>query len=390
MKLLILLSRFPYPLEKGDKLRAFYQIKELSKNNDIYLIILNDKKLSDDTIKNVAVYCKQIHIININIWTKFWGVVYAFFKQLPFQCGYFFSRNGKKKIHRLITQINPDHIYAQMVRVAEYVKDIHVKKTLDYQDVLSKGMQRRAEIAPFYIKPFLYAEYRRLLQYERFAFSCFDNKTIITEIDRGFIPHEENHRISIIANGVDFECYQYNIDTKHDKKYDLIFSGNMAYPPNVDAAEYIAKQIFSVLKQSFPHLKLIICGANPTKKIRSLENDDITVTGWVNSVADYYAQSKIFLAPMRLGTGLQNKLIEAMAMKLPCITSPLAGYPIEGVVNGENVIICKTQIDYIEAVKLLLTNDNVYQEMAEKGYQLVKRYYNWKQINSKLESILQL
>ena len=387
MKLLIFLARFPYPLEKGDKLRAFYQIKDLSKNNDIYLIALNDRKLNDDDINKVAVYCKSIHIININLWTKFWGIVSAFFKGVPFQCGYFFSRRGKRKFHELVKKIEPNHIYLQMVRVVEYVKDLPVKKTLDYQDVLSKGMQRRTEKAPFYLKPFFYAEYRRLLRYENLAFSWFDHKTIITEIDRDLIPHEENHKITVIANGVDLTCYQFD-DKDRDKKFDLIFSGNMAYPPNVDAAEYIAKHIFPALKLEFPQLKMVICGANPSKRIQVLENNDVTVTGWVNSTASYYAQSKIFIAPMHLGTGLQNKLIEAMAMKLPCITSPLAANPIKGAINGENIMICETLTDYIKAVKLLLINNDVYQEMAEKGYQLVKLHYNWEQINSELESIL--
>jgi glycosyltransferase involved in cell wall biosynthesis len=385
MKLLILLARFPYPLEKGDKLRAFYQIKELSKNNEIYLITLNDKKITNDNFKNIANLCKEVHVININFWTKFWGIFYAFFKRIPFQCGYFFCRKGKKRVYELFERIKPDHIYVQMIRVVEYVKDLPIKKTLDYQDALSKGMQRRAEKVPYFLKPFFKIEYRNLQRYEHSAFSYFDNKTIITEVDRDLIPHEKNSMIHVIGNGVDFERYQ---NQHTEKKYDLIFSGNMAYPPNVAAAEYIAKQIFPVLQKEFPHLHLVICGANPSQKVKTLVNKNIIVTGWVNSMADYYAQSKIFIAPMQLGTGLQNKLIEAMAMKLPCITSTLAAKPINGIINGENMIVCETLTHYIDAVRLLLINDETCKAIAEKGYQLVKQHYNWEQINLKLESIL--
>ena len=113
-------------------------------------------------------------------------------------------------------------------------------------------------------------------------------------------------------------------------------------------------------------------------------------SGWVDSMADYYAKSKVFIAPMRLGTGLQNKLIEAMAMKLPCITSTLAGKPLEGIESGRDLIICETTSGYVEAVKLLLNNQALYQEVAENGHQFVKQNYNWGVTTQKLENKLRV
>jgi len=189
----------------------------------------------------------------------------------------------------------------------------------------------------------------------------------------------------VIANGVDFE--KYKVDN-NPKEYDLIFSGNMSYPPNIDAADFIARQIFPQLRKEFPELKLVICGASPTPKVLALAGNGITVTGWVESMATYYGKSKIFIAPMRMGTGLQNKLIEAMAMKLPCVTSTLAGKPLVGVQNGQDIVICETVSGYVEAVKMLLTNPELYQVIAENGHQFVKENYNWETINAKLEEII--
>jgi len=385
MKMVVLLSRIPYPLEKGDKLRAFYQIKELSKKHEIYLVALNDAPIHPDAIAQLNPFCKEILILNLPFWTRFMGLFYALFKGIPLQCGYFYSRKAHRKFIDFVNKVQPDHIYCQIVRVIPYVIGLDYPKTLDFQDVFSKGMQRRYESAPFYSKPLFYYEFKKLMKYEQFAFSVFDHLTIITGVDRDLIPHPEHMKIEVIANGVDFEQYKHQEVTK---EYDLIFSGNMSYPPNIDAAEYIAKYIFPELRKEFPNITLVVCGAAPTARVTSLAGNGITVTGWVDSMADYYAKSKVFIAPMRLGTGLQNKLIEAMAMKLPCITSTLAGKPLEGIESGRDVVICETTSGYIEAVKLLLKNEELYTEISENGHLFVKQNYNWGVTTQKLENKL--
>jgi len=389
MKLLVLLPRVPYPLEKGDKLRAFYQIKELSKYHDIYLVAMQDAPLHPDALEKIEPYCKEIHLFRLSLLSKCAGIIRAFLKGLPMQCGYFFNSRAKRKIQKLIRTIYPDHIYCFMIRMAEYVKkykDCH--KTLDYQDVLSMGMKRRYEKATFWEKPVFLYEYRALKRYEKNIFTCFTNKTIITSIDRDFIAHPQRQYIQVIPNGIDFERFRY---VRKKKVYDLIFAGNMSYPPNVDAVLFLVKNIFPKLAEQFPKLNLCICGAAPTPAIRGLADDNIHVTGWVDDISEYYAQSKIFIAPMQLGTGLQNKLLEAMAMKLPCVTSPLAGKPLvdsDGRNSCGDFIICNSIDEYIEAVSKLLNDKTFYKTIAENGYQFVKENYDWEEIGKTLEEVM--
>jgi sugar transferase (PEP-CTERM/EpsH1 system associated) len=385
MKLLVLLPRVPYPLEKGDKLRAFYQIKELSKYHDIYLATMQEEELHPDALKNIKPFCKEIYLFKMSLCTKCIGILKAFFKGLPAQCGYFYSHNAKRKIYKLIHKINPDHIYCFMIRMAEYVKKYDgCSKTLDYQDVLSIGMKRRYEKASFFKKPFFGYEFKTLTRYEKKIFSCFTNKTIITTSDRDFIPHPQKHEIHVIQNGIDFERFNYS---ETEKKYDLIFAGNMSYPPNVNAALFLVKSIFPKLLTQFPNLKLCICGAIPVPAIKALASKNIHITGWVNDMAEYYAKSRIFIAPMQLGTGLQNKLLEAMAMKLPCMTSPLAGSPLDATHN-KNIIICNHVDEYVDAVTTLLEDKTFYNIIAENGYQLVKTNFNWEEIGKRLNDVM--
>lgn len=385
MKILVVLSRVPYPLEKGDKLRAYHQIRVLSQYYDIYLIALNDTPLHPQAETELRKYCKDITVVPLSWPQRLWNMLRFFFKGLPIQCGYFYNNKARNIILQKIADIHPDHIYCQFLRVAEYVKKVKLPKTLDYQDVLSKGMQRRYEAAPWYAKPFFKMEYLRLHRYERNIFPYFDNKTIITAVDRDMIPHSENEKIVVVANGVDFSQYVYS---DAPKEYDLIFSGNMSYAPNIDAAEYLAKEIFPQLKMEFPDLKLVLCGTNPAARVQALRSKDVIVTGWVDSMSEYYGKSRIFIAPMRLGTGLQNKLLEAMAMKLPCVTSTLAGRPLEGIEEGREVIICNNTTGFVDAVRLLLTNPDKYAEISENGYRFVKEHYNWEAMTQKLVDLM--
>lgn len=385
MKILVVLSRVPYPLEKGDKLRAYHQIRVLSKFYDIYLIALNDTMLHPQAESELRHYCKDITIVPLSWPRRLWNMLRFFFKGLPIQCGYFYNNKAHKLIQRKIADIRPDHVYCQFLRVAEYVKNVKYPKTLDYQDVLSKGMQRRSETAPWYTKFLFKMEYRRLYRYEQQIFPFFDHKTIITAVDRELIPHSENEKIHVVANGVDFSQF---VCSDAPKQYDLIFSGNMNYAPNVDAAEYLVKEIFPLLKAEFPDLKLVLCGTSPAARVLALRSQDVIVTGWVDSMSEYYGKSKVFIAPMRLGTGLQNKLLEAMAMKLPCVTSTLAGRPLEGIEEGRAIMICNNTTGYVNAVRLLLTNHEKYTEISENGHRFVKEKYNWESMTQKLVDLM--
>ena len=293
---------------------------------------------------------------------------------MPIQCGYFYSREAKKALHQFAAEVKPDAIYAQLVRTVPYVQDLKEEKTIDYQDALSQGMLRRAQRAPFWKKPFFKMESRRLQRYELEVFPLFQHHTIITEVDRDLMPVAEKEKIKVVGNGVDFEQYKY---AGQKKFYDLMFAGNMAYAPNVDAAEFMVKQILPKLLPQFPDLKLVLCGANPAKRVQALQGPHVTVTGWVESMAEYYVQSKVFIAPMRLGTGLQNKLLEAMATQLPCVTSPLAANPLKNVEYQIDILVCDAPDEYVAAISRLLTDQEFYDEISQNAYSFVREQYSW-------------
>ena len=383
MKILVLLSRVPYPLEKGDKLRAFNQLKGLSKNHEIYLVALNDSPLHPEAEQILSSFCKSVKIISLSKWDIFQNLSKSIFSTLPFQVSYFFDKKADEIIKDYSREINPDVVFCQLIRMAEYAKNLPFPKVLDYMDVFSKGMKRRAKKS-FLLKPFLIWEAGKLLKYENYVFDLFDQKTIISKPDQLQIPHSANNQITVIPNGVDFEYFQ---SKKSEKKYQILFTGNMAYPPNIDSAIFLAKKIIPQLKRQFPSIKLLIAGANPVASVIALKSKNIKVSGWVNDIRDCYNSSEIFVAPMQMGTGLQNKLLEAMAMKIPCITSELANKAL-GAKDNEEILVAKNVDEYVRKISELLQDQNKRNLLAENAYQFVKQNYNWDKINSQLEEIL--
>jgi sugar transferase (PEP-CTERM/EpsH1 system associated) len=383
MKLFIILSRVPFPLDKGDKLRAFHQIQYLSKNNEIHLCCLNDKKTDDNSLKALEPFCKTINVFHISIFSILFNVFKAFLSGKPFQVGYFYNTRIKRKITALVSEVKPDHIFCQLIRVSEYVKNSGIKKTIDYQDVLSKGMERRLSNCPSYMKPLFKYESTKLKKYESYIFDFFNNKTIISDSDRQCIDHKDKNDIIIVPNGVDIEYFKASHKIK---EYELLFTGNMSYPPNVLSVEYIVKKILPLLYKFNPHIRLLIAGVDPSAKVKLLACDNVLVSGWLDDLRVCYDSSEIFVAPMQIGTGMQNKILEAMAMSLPCITSNLANNSI-GATDGKDVLIAEKPEQYAELIISLLNDKQKAKSIAASGNAFVRENYNWEIQTKKLEEL---
>ncbi len=385
MKLLILTSRFPYPINKGDKLRAYYQIKELSKQFEVHLISISDQKIIHEDLRKVETYCKTIKVLYLPIWKRGLNLLRTCLNNKPFQVNYFYSNSFQKKINSIINKVAPDHIYCQLIRTALYMKDQHhIPTTLDYMDALSKGIERRIPISNFIMKPILKMEFKRLQHFENLAFEFFKHHTIISSSDRNEIIHEKNQQIKVIQNGIDTYYFK---SKKKEKKYDLVFVGNLSYAPNIDAATYIAKHVAPELTKSKSNLKILIAGSNPSSKVKKLQNNHITIRGWCDDIREAYCSGKVFLAPMQIGTGLQNKLLEAMSMGIPCVTSSLANRSLKAI-NGENIFIGDSLTDYVKIITSLLDDESKRQKIGSKGRKFVEKNYNWDDFNDQLVQLL--
>lgn len=384
MKIAIFLSRIPWPLDKGDKLRAYYQIKELSTKNEITVFALTDSPISPLAQDELKKYCKNIYFFKLNKLGQIFNLLKSFFINKPFQIGYFYNKRIHKKINKLCKEINPDVCFFQLVRTAEYGLQLEKPKIIDYQDALSVGLERRVLKAKGVIKWLLKIEAKRLKKYESDIFQKFDDQIIITETDRELIPHKDKYNMKVIPNGVDIEYFS---SKNAVKKYDIIFAGNLNYPPNIDAVNFLIDEIMPIVWKSYPQTNVLLAGANPNNVIKHKESPLVHVSGWIEDISVAYDESRIFVAPMRIGTGLQNKLLEAMSMGLPSITTSLANNALKATEESQ-ILIGNSSVEIADQIIKLLNDNILYELLSSAGYNFVKTHYSWKTVGNELEEIL--
>ena len=238
----------------------------MSKRHKIYLCSLNlpFTKAHPKALNILNEFCEEVRFINLSLSEISISLFTSLFSNTPFQSALFSDAKAKKQVNNYLDSVQPDHIYCQLTRVAEYVIDKKQNKTLDYMDAFSIGMERRKNNAHL-IKRLVYQwEYKKQKAYERFVFDAFDQHSIITEEDRNYISHKEHKRIQIIPNGVDFNYFK-PLDT--EEEYDIVFVGNLSYPPNVDACLYLCKEILPIIQEKRPKANVLLAGAKPSTKI---------------------------------------------------------------------------------------------------------------------------
>ncbi len=382
-KLLVLLSRVPYPLDKGDKLRAFHQIKDLNSAYQVILCCLSTKEVDSRTKEILQKHCLELNIIRLGYAGIVWRLLLAAFGNKPFQVAYFYSKQAQLELDKIIERHLPKRFFCQLIRVTEYAKKYSIfSKTLDYMDALSIGMQRRAEKAPFYLKPIIKEEAKRLRNYEKEMFQYFEKKVIISNADKEHLTHSNATEISVIPNGIDSEFFK---SEQRAKKVDILFTGNMGYLPNVESAQYLVKNILPLLDSK---TTVQICGKSPSNKVRSLAAPKVEITGWVDDIRAAYDEAKIFVAPLMLGSGLQNKLLEAMAMGLPCITTPLANNAL-GAKPEEEILIANNEAEFKAQIERLTSDNDLYTKLSVQGLAFVEKQYNWQACNKQLVEVIE-
>jgi len=326
----------------------------------------------------------QLHIIHIPKWKRIRSVTAALFSDLPMQVAYFSTRSSIKAAQELLKLYQPDRIYSQLIRTAPYVVGIKdVSKTIDYMDAFSLGAKRRGqEVSNPFEKLFWKSEYKRLKRYEKDIYPHFDNHTIISERDRVKIFGKKDRQVDIITNGI---VVSPPVDLI--SKYDIGFLGNLGYFPNQKAVAYLMERIIPRLRENYPDLTVLIGGINPTPKMLSYASDKVRITGYIHRMADAYRDVKIMVAPIFQGSGLQNKILEAMAARAACVTTTNVNASLQAIPNT-HLLIADDEAAFCNAIELLLRDRGHRKLLVDAAYLFVKERYDWNVSNQKLNKIL--
>ena len=383
MKILVVLPRFPYPLDKGDKLRAYHQIVELAKHHEIHLFAVSHTKVPPEQRAALEPYCKTIAIVTPSRFMAYFNILRNYFRSKSLQMGYWDSARARRTVRKMANAISPDIVYNQMVRTVPLVARLPFKKVMDFQDSLSLNTERRMEQSKGLWRSILHYEFKMLRSTEYNAFRIFDALTIISEVDSEAIPHKKNGEIQIVPNGVDFD---YFAPSAIKQSHNIVFTGNMAYAPNVDAARYLVHEVMPLVWAQRPEATVLLAGADPKPAVRALASKRVTVSGHMDDIRHAYAAADLFVAPMRIGSGLQNKLLEAMSMQRPCVTTSLANAAL-GATPGTHLLVGDTPQALADGIVKLLADSELAAQIATAGNAFVHQHYSWPAAVKPLEDI---
>lgn len=368
----------------------------LHHEHEIHLFSLTEAEPSDASLEAISQVTKSFRWYKMNPVKRALRLILAAFSTRPFQSHWFYQRKADRQLHEWMKELKPDVIYCQLIRMAEYVRnDHHTPRVLDYMDALSAGMKRRSNLCPFWYRWIYRLEAQRLAHYESVIFDYFDGQTIISAADRKLIAHPGRKSIAVIPNGVDSVFFKSNELVMQTKPYNLpeeniqnhfviLFTGNMSYPPNVDAAKRIVNEILPRIEM--PGVRVLIAGTKPTAEVLKLANKTVTVTGWIPDLREAYEQADVFVAPLRIGTGQQNKILEAMSMSLPCITSThvMNGLPKIGNI-APPLLLADDVVATAKAIDTLLKKEEIRLKLGRESRSWIEINCSWEVQSGALE-----
>lgn len=391
MKILFISQRLPYPPIRGDKIRGFNLLRGLSKQHDVSVVsfIRTDTEMID--VETLRQYCTSVDVCMLSEWESKLNACLGVFSTKPLTLSWYYSKQLQNIVQKKIRDEKFDLLFVICSSMAQYVFDNDsIPKVIDLVDVDSEKWIQYANRTCFPYSWVYSLEAKRLRRYEKDINRVFNNCLVVTPEEKKIFSLFSlySDKIITISNGVDEEYFK-PIEEEYVPNT-IVFTGAMDYFPNIDAMIFFCKEILPLVKEKMPEVILYIVGSSPTQEVQRLANNkDIIVTGYVDDTRPYIGKSAVCVVPLRVAQGVQNKILEAMVMGTPVVTTSFGFKGIEGSENGKDIVVADDKDKFAEKVIEILQNKALRDHLSQNGKQLIKQRYDWKKVADKLNEIIE-
>ncbi len=386
MNILYLAHRIPFPPIKGDKLRAFHQIKRLARRHKVWCVCFLDDARDEQHVDGLREICEDVIAVRLNPKFALMKGIASMARGRTLTESYFENRKMRRVVEQLSNDIPFDVVVAFSSGMAPYALRCPTKKrVLDLCDLDSQKWVEYASFSPFPVSLAYRMEGRRLFRKELAWIREFDASLLITDSEREVLSEAcVADKISVVGNGVELpsveslEAVNPIADFQKRKNPPTVgFIGVMDYKPNVDAVRWFAECSWPAIRSVFPEAEFRIVGRSATRSVRRLERiPGVCVVGEVENVAPELQRFDVSVAPLRIARGLQNKVLEAMAAGLPSVMTPEAATGIGGR-HGVECLIADTGDGLAGEIVGLLRDRGKRHEMGIAARLHVATYFNW-------------
>jgi len=395
MNILIVCRVLPYPPDVGVKIRLFNLVKQLSRRHNISLLCYSGSNNKENHLSTMARYCESITLVQCEKKSKVRQlptVAKNLISGIPWAVKYAKSREMRDAIEEItkskfIDLIHIDDIY--MASNTDLVSRGNIRKAVTFHDIDSVRYRRSLKIEKnLYERLRMILNWLVLKRWERRIADSFDLSIVVSSIDGRLLESKSGKaKIAVIPNGADTDLFSPL--PLNDQEDNISFFGNMGYPPNIDAAIHFYRQIFPLIKKRLPRAKFLIVGRDPGEELLKLSSDpNIIATGYVKDVVPYYQKSSIVVVPLRAGGGTRGKILEAMALGRPVVSTSLGAEGLE-VTHKENIMIADRPEDFATITIQLLRNGLIRTALIERAREFVESKHSWRKIADKLDRAYQ-
>ena len=389
MKIFFACHRFPFPPNRGGKIRPFNMIRHLSQKHEIFVASLAHTRQELDEGAGLKKYCAEIYAEVLPEKLRWLQAIRALPTTTPSSVAYFGSSRLTQRVKQAARRIAFDAVIVHCAFAAQYGIGIPAKfRLMDFGDLDSGKWLDYSEWRSFPLSWGYYLEGHKLLCYERQLAAAFDYCTLTTQGElEEFKKLEVDRPHSVIPNGVDGSYFHPDGEPAQAKAV-AVFLGRMDYYPNIDGVLDFTKRIFPLIQAAVPEVEFRIIGSNPTPAVQRLrEMPGVTVTGFVPDTRPFLNYAVVSVAPLRMARGTQNKILESMAMGIPVVATSEAAKGVAAIPE-QHILIGNTPDAFARQVIGLLKDGKLRADLSKAGRERVEQAHSWPRSMDILEAIL--
>lgn len=393
-ELLYLVHRIPYPPDKGDKIRSYHLLKHLSQHYRIHLGTFIDDEKDWSYVDKVKDFCDETCFISLSSQAARLRSLGGLFFRQPLTLPYYRDKSLQAWVNSVLETRSVRNILIFSSGMAQYVSHAGpARRIIDFVDIDSDKWMQYAATKSWPMNWIYRRESRLLLSYEKQVTREFDGATFVSEAEANLFKRlapEVATKVTYFNNGVDADYFSPNniYPNPYTAGTDtLVFTGAMDYWANVDAVDWFARGVLSAIRAHLPDVEFHIVGARPTARVMALAAlPGVTVTGSVPDIRPYLAHASLAVAPLRIARGIQNKVLEAMAMEKIVIASPQA---MEGLcaLPGKELLVANDEDDFVHQIVTLLQSKS-HRTMGQVARARVLEDYSWEKGLTRVDALL--
>ncbi|MFB0935687.1 MAG: TIGR03087 family PEP-CTERM/XrtA system glycosyltransferase [Propionivibrio sp.] len=394
--LLYLVHRLPYPPNKGDKVRSFHLLKHLAANHRIFLGTFIDDQQDEAYVEKLPEFCAGMHIVRLSPKIAKIRSLTGLLTNEALTLPYYRNSGLQSWVDRTISEQKIDAAIVFSSAMAQYVRSHPELTTLvDFCDVDSAKWTQYAPNHRWPLSSIYRREGEKLLAFESQVAASAAHSFFVTENETelflGSAPDCRN-KVSPMCNGVDADFFSpdHPLPSPFDpNEIPLVFTGAMDYWPNVDAVQWFAEETLPKLLPRWPSLRFYIVGRSPTPAVQELASERIVVTGTVPDVRPYLRHASIVVAPLRVARGIQNKVLEAMAMGQPVVVAKGCGEAVDAVPERDFLLADSVE-EHVRQIAGLLESPERRVAIGQAARRQVLKRYSWRAHLSVIDNYLKV